>query len=106
MIRFACPQCQEEYQVEPEVAGRNFDCPRCFKKIKVPIIPVAKEARLEHQKPKRPLNDAIGGCCLLVSVFGILVGFMIALSAYGHDPRTNAVEIMIALLPPSSASAG
>jgi predicted Zn finger-like uncharacterized protein len=41
MIRFACPQCHTEFQVEDKAAGKRTKCPKCGAAI---IVPVAEQS--------------------------------------------------------------
>ena len=49
-IRFKCPNCQVEYDVEEEYAGITTKCPNCHKEITVPELPKQNDKKSAKKK--------------------------------------------------------
>lgn len=46
MIRIACPDCQTEYRVQAEFAGRRAKCPKCESVFHIPKNEMTPEEEL------------------------------------------------------------
>ncbi len=63
MIRFACPGCQNVYDVPDDVAGRKTNCRQCGQRLQVPALPnktvmaplVGHSPDAGSNQPARPL---------------------------------------------------
>lgn len=43
MLRFQCPHCLKQFQVEPDLSGKQAACPHCMGHVMMPAAPLAQE---------------------------------------------------------------
>jgi predicted Zn finger-like uncharacterized protein len=122
MIRFACPQCQNRFQVEEDAAGKKTKCPKCGSSITVPqpdsasaqastvrrlrvAVPLAAEPMPSASPPSRlPSIVALGIGGLLLVVTAVAVTLWASGRASKSDSAAPPVGATAAL--PRGATAG
>ncbi len=82
MIRFNCPTCANEIQVQDVAAGRTGKCQKCGSTIRVPAVEIAITANLQAQpvSSTQSPNNRPRFNSTLAAVLALLVGLVAGVS--------------------------
>lgn len=79
-VKFACPNCDQNLEIDKEAAGERIDCPQCGLEIQVPYlrpaVPRKNPALQPMRKPKRVLGPGVIFVVMVFLIGGVILWYL------------------------------